>query len=638
MIQKLLVANRGEIACRVMRTARRLGIRTVAVYTAVDAQSQHVQQADEAVCIGAADAYLSIAAILTAVRQTNADAVHPGYGFLAENAAFAQACADAGVTFVGPTSEAIAAMGDKAAARQRMAAVGVPVVPGYDGDEQTDEALTTAVHAIGLPVMVKAAAGGGGKGMRLVRSLDELPEALAVARREAQQAFGSDRLLLERAIQRPRHVEVQVLGDSHGTIVHLGERDCSIQRRHQKVIEEAPAPGLSAELRRALGETAVRAAQAVHYTSAGTVEFLLDGDGRFYFLEMNTRIQVEHPVTELVTGLDLVAWQIRVAEGEALPWRQDDITVRGHAIEARLYAENPAHEHLPTTGQITLWRPASGEDIRIDSGVVSGDSISIHYDPMMAKVVAYGADRKTAVRRLLWALQESVLHGLVTNRDYLRAIVAQPAFVQGDVHTGFLNAHLAGWQPGETAVKPLLAVSLVRYVTQTGADHWRNSPNRPLLYKYQDQPDVYLTPHGAGCTARVGDATYELRHWRWQAPDLWLTVDGHRQHWVLTAVGDDWWVQGDGDVAVVTAVSLLPRPQVAADSAGSLRAPMPGVVLAVLVAAGDRVQKGQPLLKLEAMKMEHTIRSTVDGVVAELFFVAGDQVQADAQLLRLGAA
>ena len=645
VINKLLIANRGEIACRIIRTCRELGITAVSVYSDADAQARHVLEADEAVRIGpaaAVDSYLNMDAIIEAARRVGADAVHPGYGFLAENGRFARACTDAGLTFVGPSAAAIDAMGNKSAARQLVAEHGVPVVPGYDGDEQTDERLLAEGNRIGFPLMVKAAAGGGGKGMRLVPTVEALPEALAAARREAAQAFGSDQLILERAIARPRHVEVQVLGDQHGTLLHFGERDCSIQRRHQKVVEEAPAPGLSADLRRRLGETAVLAAQTVNYANAGTVEFLLDENENVYFLEMNTRIQVEHPVTEMVLGIDLVAWQIRIAEGELLPWNQAVIQPQGHAVEVRLYAENPASDFLPVTGRIARWAAPTGAGIRVDSGVRSADMITIYYDPMIAKLIAHGPDRKTAVRRLRRALDQTVLHGLVSNRPFLQAILAHPAFEAGEVHTAFLPRHLPDWQPSQIEMAPaLVAASIWQLLRQSAAGHWRNSPNRPLRYAYVDAPSVWLTPTPAGFDVALGDAeplsvTDVVR----QDNTLTMTLGGHRRSFVVTAEPDSdrVWVQWAGETAVLTIQSLLPRPKTAVDAGGSLRAPMPGTVIALLVSEGEAVESGTPLLKLEAMKMEHTIRSAGSGVIEQLFYQVGDRVEADALLLKIRAA
>jgi geranyl-CoA carboxylase alpha subunit len=660
MISTILIANRGEIACRIIDSCRRLGIGTVAVYSDADAGARHVALADTAtsirsvqgVSIGpapATDSYLNSEAIIEAARQTRADAIHPGYGFLAENAGFARACAEAGLIFIGPTPEAIAAMGNKRAARELVTAAGVPVLPGYEGAEQGNEHFQAAAADIGYPVMVKAAAGGGGKGMRLVVGPDELDEALAAARRESQQAFGSAELLLEKALIRPRHVEVQVFGDRQGQIIHLGERECSIQRRHQKVIEEAPAPALSDDLRRRLGETAVLAAQTINYTNAGTVEFLLDAEGNFYFLEMNTRLQVEHPVTELVTGLDLVAWQIKVAEGEPLPLTQAEITFGGHAIEARLYAENPANDFLPVTGQVALWQPPAGEGVRLDHGLQTGDEVSIYYDPLLAKIIAHGPDRKTAVRRLRRALNQTSLLGLTTNLPFLRQVVGHPAFLAGELHTGFLAEHFPQWRPAKgDSTMPLLVAAVHRLTgapqIATNEGYWRNNPNAPQMFPFR----VNGTEMTAGIVpvdevpselfrVQLAGGEHEVRveAWHRDLTGLQLVVDGVRRQ--LTAVfhENSLWVDCCGTTTVVEYLPRLPVPATSAGAAGSLRAPMPGSVLEVLVKVGQTVSKGQPLLKLEAMKMEHTIRTAADGVVTAVYYAPGDSVTADAELLRV---
>lgn len=644
MIQTILIANRGEIACRIMRTCREMGIRTVAVYSTADNKARHLLEADEAVWIGDApptDSYLHIERIISAAHQSGAEAIHPGFGFLAENATFAQAVTDAGLIFIGPSAEAIAAMGNKRAAKELVVQAGVPVVPGYHGRDQTDDTLLAEAEKIGMPLMVKAAAGGGGKGMRLVHEAADLPDALASARREAWQAFGADELTLERAVIQPRHVEFQVLGDKHGRVIHLGERDCSVQRRHQKVVEEAPAPHFSPELRQKMGNAAVAAAQSVGYFSAGTVEFLLDAEGNFYFLEMNTRIQVEHPVTERITGLDLVAWQIRIAEGEQLTLAQEDVSFDGHAVEVRLYAENPAQDYLPVTGEIALWRAPEG--VRVDSGLKAQDEVTIFYDPLLAKLIAHGRDRTTAIRQLAYALEQTRLLGLTTNQYFLRDVLLHEAFVAGEVHTGFLDTHFANWAQPEGEVEgALTAVSIAQYEQASRAagqnGYWRNSPNRPQLYRYADQPDVQLTPERDGYTVQIGDGEpSHVSHFSWY-PDNFeavLVTDGRRQRLTIIQQGDKWWAQNHRGIVQLLPQTLLPEPAPPADAGGSLRAPMPGVVLEVLVEAGQAITQGQALLKLEAMKMEHTIRSGADGVVAEIYFAAGEQVTAEAQLLRI---
>ena len=667
VIRSILIANRGEIACRIARSCQRLGIRTVAVYLAADAGAKHVQVADTAVFIGpsfATDSYLNQNAILDAARQTGVDAIHPGYGFLAENASFARACAEAGFIFIGPNAEAIELMGNKRAAKALVAQAGVPVVPGYAGADQSDGRFQSEAAKIGLPLLVKAAAGGGGKGMRLVSELAALPEALAAARREALAAFGSAELLLERALLQPRHVEIQVFGDQHGSVIHLGERDCSIQRRHQKVIEESPSPILTPELRAKKGETAVAAARAVTYDNAGTVEFLLDETDNFYFLEMNTRLQVEHPVTELVTGLDLVAWQIAVAAGAPLPLAQEQISLTGHAIEARLYAENPANDFLPVTGSVLLWQPPTGEGVRVDDGIQTGAEIPVHYDPMLAKIIAHGPDRQTAVQRLQRALETAVLLGFTHNLPYLQAIAQQPDFVAGRYSTHFLADKLANWQPptGDLSLG-LIGAALAQFYSwpqqPQNSGYWRNNPNGPIRSQFAVRPDWFIEGSVLGegvLKNQSGLVTVLVEPVRFQTNQFDITIN-EEAFWVHCApqVGPDWtlvvngrshqllivqneaafWVQTEQGAVCVTALPRLPRKTAVSATAGSLRAPMPGSVLAVLVQPGQTVAEGEALLKLEAMKMEHTIRAPAAGQVAEIFYAPGDTVPADAQLLRL---
>jgi len=636
----ILIANRGEIARRVIRACRKLGLRPVAVYSDADARSAHVAEADAAVRLGpapAADSYLNIPAVLDAARRAGADAIHPGYGFLAENATFARACANAGLTFIGPSPAAIAAMGDKRAARALAERLGVTVLPGFDGGDQSDTAFIAAAELLGFPLIVKPTAGGGGKGMRLVREPDELPEALAAARREAAAAFGSADLLLERALPHPRHIEIQVLGDRLGRVIHLGERECSIQRRHQKIIEESPSPVMTPELRAAMGAAAVTLAGAIDYTGAGTVEFLL-ADGRYYFLEMNTRLQVEHPVTELVTGIDLVEWQIRITQGEALPWRQEDIRPQGHAIEARLYAEDPANDFLPTTGPVLLWRPPAGEGIRVDDGIRTGDTITTDYDPLLAKIITHGDTRAAAVRRLRSALTETALLGLKTNQAYLGHILEQPAFLSGDTTTRFLAEHgRAPEIPADKRALALVAAALARYraAAGDGPGYWRNNPGPPAPWRFEvggDTVDVVLrpergTPGGFVATLSSGErVTVAAVDFDGSAPAL--VIDGMRHGFTLVARADDWWVRAEWGTMQFRARPLLTKPRRAA-AVGSSRAPMPGRVLAVLVEVGQAVEEGQPLMKLEAMKMEHTIRAAAAGVIDAVYFAAGDQVDAD---------
>ena len=653
MIETVLIANRGEIACRIIRTCRRLGMRIIAIYSDVDASALHVRMADEAIHVGpspSSESYLVTEAIINAARRTGADAIHPGLGFLAENSDFAQACADAGLIFIGPTPAAIAAMGNKHAARALVERFGVPVLPGYGGDDQAQDTLRQEAERIGWPLMVKAAAGGGGKGMRLVQRPADLDDACAAARREARQAFGSDELILERALLAPRHIEFQIFGDQHGNLIHLGERECSIQRRHQKVIEETPSLALSPELRIFMGEAAVAAGRAVNYSNAGTVEFLLDRDGRFYFLEINTRLQVEHPVTESVTGLDLVEWQMLIAEGQALPLCQEEVRMSGYAIEARLYAENPANDFLPVTGEIVHWCEPEGEGIRVESGIQSGDQVSIFYDPMLAKIIAHGPDRATASRRLTRALESTTLLGLTNNISFLRAILNHPSYQAGELSTEFLAEYFPHWTepPGDVPLA-LIAVTLAQWQEhaqlETNRGYWRNNPNRPQLYRYTVVPDdhpveVYLAPirHTATYTITTVLETeikvmVELHEQA--AHEMVVTVDGYRQRVMLACAGSNWWVQTRNGVVQLRTLELLPEPKAPADAGGSLRAPMPGMVLAILVEVGQRVNKGDALLKLEAMKMEHTIRTAADGVVEAIYFASGETVAADTLLVQL---
>ncbi|MBT9289035.1 acetyl-CoA carboxylase biotin carboxylase subunit [Prosthecodimorpha staleyi] len=659
-ITRILVANRGEIAVRVMRTARRMGIGTVAVYSDADATAAHVAAADEAVRLGPAparDSYLKVDAILEAARVTGADAIHPGYGFLSENAAFAEACAVAGIVFVGPPASAIRAMGSKSAAKQLMERAGVPLVPGYHGDDQDPGLLAEAAAAIGYPVLIKASAGGGGKGMKVVESAAGFAEALASARREAANAFGDDRVLVEKYLTRPRHIEIQVFADSFGETVHLFERDCSIQRRHQKVIEEAPAPGMTPERRAAMGKAAVEAARAVGYVGAGTVEFIAEGDG-FYFMEMNTRLQVEHPVTESITGQDLVEWQIRVARGEPLPLRQEALSIAGHAVEVRLYAEDPAKGFLPQTGRLAhLVLPEGLPGIRVDAGVRGGDTVSVHYDPMIAKIIATGADRAEALGRLARALDRTEVVGLRTNRAFLAAIARHPAFAAAELDTGFIARHEADLLPAETAPDGLtLALAAAAVLGRRAgaavaeadpADRW--SPwnrtdafrlNRPrvvdLLFEAAGaiQPlRVELVPGGLKTEALA--LAYGLDGWAEAGGRIVFTADGRRRSAAAAFDGDRVALFLDGAETVLRVVD--PRAAAGDEGAGAGRiaAPMPGTVVAVAVKPGDAVEKGQALVVVEAMKMEHTLRSPRDGKVAKVNAAPGDLVAEGAELVVL---
>ncbi len=629
----VLVANRGEIVVRVVRTARAHGYRTVAVYSDADRDAPHVHAADEAIRLGPAPAresYLDIARVVAAAKEAGAQAIHPGYGFLAENADFAQACADAGLVFVGPSPEAIRLMGDKAAAKRRMAEAGVPVLPGYEGEDQSDDGLIAAAANLGYPLMVKAAAGGGGKGMRLVERAEALPDALAAARREAAAAFGSDVLMLERALLRPRHVEIQVLADTDGHAIALGERDCSVQRRHQKVVEEAPSPALDRDTRAAMQQAAVAAAQEIGYVSAGTVEFLLGEDGTFAFLEMNTRLQVEHPVTELITDVDLVDWQLRIARGERLTIDQADIALSGHAIEVRLYAEDPAHAYLPQTGRIVAWEPPTGEGIRVDAGISTGGDVTAHYDPMLAKIIACGRDRDEARRRLADALDQTVLLGVVTNRTFLATILRHPAFAAGEATTAFLSEHAIAAATAQT--RDLATVAGWLHL-QRETEAARRSPE---LAGWTNARSLVARQR-----LRVGDTDAEVTTERTR-DGLRVEVDGHAFDVEPRHPG----VAVDGRAVELTAHRITPErvlvrlppldldvtdvllapPQAAGlVGAGILAAPMHGSVISVAAAVGESVTAGDPLVVLEAMKMEHVIAADVEGTVVELA-AQGDQV------------
>jgi geranyl-CoA carboxylase alpha subunit len=658
----LLVANRGEIAVRVLRTARELGLHTVAVHSEADAGAPHVRLADEAVCIGpppVSESYLSIERILAAARSSGAEAVHPGYGFLSENAAFARACGDAGLVFVGPPPAAIELMGNKAAAKRRMIEAGVPCVPGYEEADQSDAAFVAAAERIGYPVMVKAAAGGGGRGMRLVTRAADLAGALRTARSEALNAFGSDELILEKAIVRPRHVEMQVFADAHGGAVHLGERDCSVQRRHQKVIEEAPCPVMTPELRRAMGEAAVEAALAVDYRGAGTVEFLLDADGRFYFLEMNTRLQVEHPVTEMITGLDLVALQIRVARGLPLGFSQEDVHLDGHAIEVRLYAEDTTQDFLPCTGRVDLWLPAEGEGLRVDAGIATGQEIPPFYDPMLAKVIAWGPDRYTARRRLIAGLADTALFGLRTNRDFLLQALARDTFARGEATTAFLAddfdaAALAAPVPGarELAVAAVLECRLAADAAEAAAPTstvalrgWSNSGLLTSRLRYQAGDEtVDVTVMATSATTWTveclrGDrveATLDVRLVAMAGPRARVSVDGQR--WpVLFGRGahGELHMSLNGRTWSLRDLNASVGVEDEAAGGGRVVAPMHGLLIEVAVQAGDRVSRGTRLAVLEAMKMQHEILSAVTGTVTEVLFEAGTQVAAGTVLIEV---
>ncbi|VAW10271.1 Methylcrotonyl-CoA carboxylase biotin-containing subunit [hydrothermal vent metagenome] len=644
MISSLLIANRGEIACRIIRTAQAMGVRTVAVYSEADKHAAHVRAADEAVLIGpapAAESYLKAQAIVEAAKATGARAIHPGYGFLAENADFAEAVAKAGLVFVGPPPGAIRAMGAKDAAKRLMEAAGVPVVPGFHGEDQQPGRLADEADQIGYPVMIKAALGGGGKGMRRVDGPEGFAGALEGAKREARAAFGDDRVIIERFISSPRHIEVQVFADGFGNIVHLFERDCSLQRRHQKVIEEAPAPGMTEALRAAMTDAAIAAAGAVGYVGAGTVEFILDGssplvDGTpFFFMEMNTRLQVEHPVTEFVTGIDLVEWQLRVAAGEALPARQVDIAISGHAVEARLYAENPGTGFLPATGRVLHFQHPTGPGLRIDAGLAAGDTVTSHYDPMIAKIIAHGETRTQALSRLDGALARLEFAGPQTNQSFLRHLLADQAFVSGRMDTGLIDARLPDIVTSLQTPPGAHVATAVRAVMATEARRWqargRQSP-WSAVDAFQLGPPRIETRE-----LLVGD---NMRTFRivWDAgvatvPEL----ETPEEDMTIVADGAGIVVVGGGTQLYAQAADPFDQAQQDQGGSGTLLSPMPGLVSIVEVEDGQQVTAGQRLLVLEAMKMEHAIKAPFDGTVSGLAVAAGDRVgQGDALVIVAG--
>jgi 3-methylcrotonyl-CoA carboxylase alpha subunit len=661
LFESLLIANRGEIACRIVQTCRRLGIRTVAVYSDADRDARHVRLADEAVHLGpspAGESYLVVDRLLDAARRTGAQAVHPGYGFLSESAAFARAVREAGLVFVGPPPEAMERLGGKDSAKALLEPAGVPLVPGYHGADQDDRHLLAEAERIGFPLLIKASAGGGGKGMRKVDRAPDFLEALAACRREAKAAFGDDRVLLERYIERPRHVEVQVFADRHGHAVHLFERDCTLQRRHQKIIEEAPAPALPDEMRRELGRAATEAALAADYENAGTVEFLIDQSGRFYFIEMNTRLQVEHPVTEAITGLDLVAWQLKIAAGQQLPLRQEEIGRSGHAFEARLYAEDPAKGFLPSIGSLrTLRLPAGMEGVRIDTGVAEGDAVTPFYDPMIAKIIAHGPDRAAALERLAAALDATQVEGVTTNLGFLRAAATSPAFRAMRIDTGWLDREGTEELVREPPVEPgtlllaalaTVALSLARpgpaplpgtdWVSPWHRrDAWRlNQPPRGLVRLRVGQDLSIVTVEGTGerFTARLGDTAL---HARCGVADgrVWIESDGRRRTFPAALVGHTLVLTLDGRRRHFTLEDGRFFARGEEEDQGLFTAPMPGKVTKLLVAPGDRVEKGQTVAVLEAMKMESRFEAPRDGIVAAVHVREGEQVEEGTVLLDL---
>ncbi|WP_027014210.1 acetyl/propionyl/methylcrotonyl-CoA carboxylase subunit alpha [Comamonas composti] len=668
MFKKILIANRGEIACRVAATARRMGVRTVAVYSDADANAKHVTACDEAVHIGGSapkDSYLRWERILEAAKQTGAEAIHPGYGFLSENEDFANACAQAGLVFIGPPASAIRAMGLKAESKQLMEKAGVPLVPGYHGADQNPELLQREADRIGYPVLIKASAGGGGKGMRLVEKSEDFAAALASCQREAINSFGNDAVLIEKYVLRPRHIEIQVFGDTQGNCVYLFERDCSVQRRHQKVLEEAPAPGMTEALRKQMGEAAVAAAKAVHYVGAGTVEFIVEQPGgyeapeqmKFYFMEMNTRLQVEHPVTEAITGEDLVAWQLQVAAGKPLPKQQSELRIQGHAIEARICAENPDNGFLPATGSLHVYRKPACTSfeigaVRVDDGVREGDAISPFYDSMIAKLIVRGETREQALARLDEALQQTHIVGLSTNVQFLRQVIRSQAFATAQLDTALIEREKDGLfhqQPLALGLAVAAAVaralegerSLETADPFSRRDGWRSHGESLRLWQFQsgDQPLEarlrYL--HQGGLELAVGD---ELGGLEWQLREdgaLVLHFAGQRLVAQVHVRGEHYHVFAQAGAAVLSLADALAHAGDAQSEGGRLTAPMPGKLVSFAVKAGDKVSKGQPLAVMEAMKMEHTIAAPADGEVTELLYAAGDQVAEGAELLRIQA-
>jgi len=629
-INRLLVANRGEIALRIMRSANALGIETVAVFSEADRGTPHVEFADRAICIGPAQAalsYLNIDAIIDAAKRTGADAVHPGYGFLAENAAFAAACAEADLTFVGPSVEAIDLMGNKRQAKQRMQAAGVPCVPGYSGEDQSDEVLIREAADVGFPLMVKAAAGGGGRGMRLVKAADDLPAALASARSEALSAFGSDELILERAIVRPRHVEIQVFADNHGNTIHLGERDCSVQRRHQKVIEEAPSPAVDADLRARMGEAAVLTATNINYTGAGTVEFLLDGDSAFYFMEMNTRLQVEHPVTEMITGLDLVDWQLRVARGEKLPLTQNEVEFVGHAIEVRLYAEDPTRDFMPQTGEILMWEPDESDDLRVDHALTEGQEISAFYDPMIAKVAACGDTREDARRRLITGLNDTPLLGIRNNKTWLTHCLQHETFASGEATTAFIEDHSKELLAMDTRQAQAVAMVLLALRDAPDTGPWTSAGVMSWPFRVDFGDDKVVQTYVEMRDNRLFTVAFDddhVEHLVLDADGL-LCSNGQQISGATLVDGDTVHLEFDG--ISVSATEML-QPEAGGNVGtgdGRLVAPMPGRIVRV-ASAGDSVKEGDIIVVLEAMKMEHEITAPFDGTLSSVNVEADQQV------------
>ena len=657
MFTKILIANRGEIACRVIKTAQRMGIKTVAVYSDADRTARHVAMADEAVHIGtsqARESYLLVDKIIDAARRTGAEAIHPGYGFLSENAGFAEACAKGGLVFIGPPPAAIRAMGSKSEAKKIMEKAKVPLVPGYHGDDQSPALLAKEADRIGYPVLIKASAGGGGKGMRVVDAAARFEDALAGAKREAKSSFADDHVLIEKYLTRPRHIEIQVFADSHGNCLYLFERDCSIQRRHQKVIEEAPAPGMEPKRRKAMGEAAVAAAKAIGYQGAGTVEFIADQDGTFFFMEMNTRLQVEHPVTEMITGQDLVEWQLVVAAGGRMPLTQDQLRIDGHAVEVRLYAEDPARNFLPSTGTLAHLRlPAEGEYVRVDTGVRQGDTVTPFYDPMIAKVIVHDRDRASAIRRMAALMGETEVVGVTTNAALLKALCSHPAFVGGEIDTGFIDRHreelFAKAAPADDRAFAVATLARVAEWAPRSSDPWDQKNGFRLLDIGHDEMRwkdgerevavIVRRRRDGALDLELPSGTQEALVQRLADDRLAIRLGGdtftaavvrHR-----TNDGVDYALFADGASRRLRLVDPLDVTQYEAVASGeaSVRSPLPGKIIDLKVKAGDRVSKGQPLLVLEAMKMEHTLSAPTDGRIKSVRYAVGEQVAEGADLV-----
>lgn len=672
MFSKILIANRGEIACRIIETTKKMGVLTVAVYSDADKDALHVHMADEAVYLGASpsrESYLVADKVIAAAKRTGAQAIHPGYGFLSENADFCRACANEGITFIGPPVEAIEAMGSKSAAKSIMEKAQVPLVPGYHGDDQSEQTIKQAADDMGYPVLLKATAGGGGKGMRQVWSAEEFSEGFAAAKREAMSSFGDDTMLVEKYLTQPRHVEIQVFCDNHENAVYLFERDCSVQRRHQKVIEEAPAFGMSEFLRSKMGESAIKSAQAIGYQGAGTVEFLLDVDGSFYFMEMNTRLQVEHPVTEMISGQDLVEWQLRVAAGETLPRKQEELKLNGHAFEARIYAEDPNNDFLPATGQLSLLKtPVESEHVRIDTGVRQGDEVSVFYDPMIAKLIVWDENREKALQRLAKALREYRIDGVTTNIEFLYNLATTQAFANEEIDTGFIEKnHQAIFHKPSKANDELLAKQLpiaALYLVLSLANETKDKAalsNDPQSPWHNTNAWRLNEAHSQTLTLAHNDIEYAIeveqkRHasasyylisitdennnqqtfdcqGEINGEEITVTIDGHRSQTVIAQTGEHISLYQEHGVFSFNRVLPDYGQNLSDDNHGGLTAPMNGTMVSVLIAAGEQVKKDQPLVIMEAMKMEHTIKAPSDGIVDEVYFNAGDMVDGGAELL-----